>query len=155
MSFLDYFRPKKQPVEQPAITSPHKPKVTYGFMFKYHISYKNEDGKVNTYNWTSDIYRSHNEAQKDAFEVIEGITERINSAGNDDFVYIIDASFKKSAFLNATANDVTLLTFHDGKAVKATDIAVANGDNVIIPNNIDGNDVLEGNFKIMVESTNW
>jgi len=152
MSFFDFFR--HQPIEPlPPVTLTPKPKVTYGIMFKHYINYINEQDKVAQWFWTSDIFRDYNRALAASKRFVLDVTEIVNNP-DGDFIRIIDACLAIDKFINASALDPALVVFENGVAKRVHDIAVSIDGNLIIKQT-DGDDILEGDFKIMKQGIDW
>jgi hypothetical protein len=128
------------------------PVITYGFRYKFQINYKGDKG-TETFSWTSEIYKDYAKALFESRRTIAHIAYKVNNESSDEYVFIIDACFKKSQFLNASALDVELVVFHDRVLQKTIQISVIEGSNLIIKKSDDSNmEKIHGDFIIKVEN---
>jgi hypothetical protein len=130
-----------KPVEDPdsivvpkeVVVAPSAPPiVTKAFFFKFLVNYYGPK-EVSQYTWSSGAYFDYQKAVDASRNIIKNIMIQLNEAEKDEYIFIIDLSIKKRKIIDATANDVQLVTFENGKAVKSECIIVAEGENVILP----------------------
>jgi uncharacterized Rmd1/YagE family protein len=127
--------------------------ITYGIAYKFNVHFLTEGKtKISLYNWTSDIFYDYRQALKSASETIRNIYEDANKDTESPYIYIIDACIPRKSFIKANAFDPTLLTFVNDKLVKASDVAIMDNGNLVIE---DEGKKLTGNFKVMVDKTDW
>lgn len=126
----DSIVPPKDAAKEPIAEIP--PIVTKAFFFKFNVNYYSKN-EVKTYVWSSEAYYDYRKALNASRSIIKDINEQLNTTDSNDYIFIVDLAIKKRKIIDATANDVQVVTFANGKAIKSDCIMVSEGENVILP----------------------